>query len=314
MRNTSNNWGCPIQQNAEWDELHTVLLGISTDRGVIPRLAETYDPTTRRTILQNRFPTAEALERSLDSFRAVLEEEGVRVLRPQNVHGVDQIFVRDVGFVIDDQFVVSSMIEDRQREWEGVQPLLGGLKVLQPPTEVHVEGGDVLVLPHALIVGYSDEQEIQKFKTARTNLAALDWLAQQFPNRKVVGCSLIKSDLEVKQNVLHLDCAFMPLGLGHCLLFEEGFKEAGELQRLRDQLGEGAYFLLDSEEMVELRSNLFSIRRDTVVSDLRFARVNEWLRSKGYRVHELDLSPVGALGGLFRCTTLPLYRKNGSNG
>ena len=103
-------------------------------------------------------------------------------------------------------------------------------------------------------------------------------------------------------------------GFGSLPAFEEGFKEAGELQRLRDQLGEGSYFLLDSEEMVELRSNLFSIRRDTVVSDLRFARVNEWLRSKGYRVHELDLSPVGALGGLFRCTTLPLYRKNGSNG
>ena len=73
----------------------------------------------------------------------------VRVLRPQNVHGVDQIFVRDVGFVIDDQFVVSSMIEDRQREWEGVQPLLGGLNVLQPPTEVHVEG-EMCLFSHTL--------------------------------------------------------------------------------------------------------------------------------------------------------------------
>lgn len=314
MHTTSNNFAHPLQQNAEWDELQTVLLGISTDRGAIPQLADAYDPTTRRTILQDRFPSDKALERSLDSFRAVLEEEGVRVLRPKNIHGVDQIFTRDVGFVVDDRFVVSSMIEDRQREWEGVQPLLFSHEVLQPPEEVHVEGGDVLVLPHALIVGYSDEQEMQRFKTARTNRAALDWLRQQFPNRKVVGCQLIKSDHEVEQNVLHLDCGFMPLGLGHCLLFEEGFKNAKELQQLRDELGEVSYLLLDRKEMIELRSNLFSIRRDTVVSDLRFERVNEWLRSEGYRVHELDLSPVGALGGLFRCTTLPLYRKNGSNG
>jgi N-dimethylarginine dimethylaminohydrolase len=264
--------------------------------------------------MQDRFPSDKALERSLNSFQLVLEEEGVCVLRPQNIHGVDQIFARDVGFVVDDRFVVSSMIEDRQREWEGVQPLLGSYEVLQPPGEVHVEGGDVLVLPHALIVGYSDEQEMQRFKTARTNRAALDWLSQQFPNRKVVGCQLIKSDHEVEQNVLHLDCGFMPLGLGHCLLFEEGFKDAEELQQLRDELGEVSYLFLDRKEMIELRSNLFSIRRDSVVSDLRFERVNEWLRSEGYRVHELDLSPVGALGGLFRCTTLPLYRKNGSNG
>lgn len=314
MHTTSNNLAHPLQQYAEWDELQTVLLGISTDRGAIPQLADAYDPTTRRTIMQDRFPSDKALERSLDSFRAVLEEEGVRVLRPKNIHGVDQIFARDVGFVVDDRFVVSSMIEDRQREWEGVQPLLGSYEVLQPPEEVHVEGGDVLVLPHALIVGYSDEQEMQRFKTARTNRAALDWLRQQFPNRKVVGCQLIKSDHEVEQNVLHLDCGFMPLGLGHCLLFEEGFKDPEELQELRDELGEVSYLLLDRKEMIELRSNLFSIRRDTVVSDLRFERVNEWLRSEGYRVHELDLSPVGALGGLFRCTTLPLYRKNGSNG
>ena len=314
MYTTSNNLPHPPQQNAEWDELQTVLLGISTDRGATPQLADAYDPTTRRTILQDRFPSDQALERSLDSFRSVLEEEGVRVLRPQNIHGVDQIFARDVGFVVDDRFVVSSMIEDRQREWEGVQPLLGSYEVLQPPEEVHVEGGDVLVLPHALIVGYSDEQEMQRFKTARTNRAALDWLRQQFPNRKVVGCQLIKSDHEVEQNVLHLDCGFMPLGLGHCLLFEEGFKNAEELQQLRDELGEVSYLFLDRKEMIELRSNLFSIRRDTVVSDLRFERVNKWLRSEGYRVHALDLSPVGALGGLFRCTTLPLYRKNGSNG
>lgn len=314
MHTTSNISDQTIRQNAEWDELRTVVLGISTDRGAVPKLADAYDPTTRRTIMQDRFPSDDALDQSLDSFRAVLEKEGVQVLRPKNVHGVDQIFARDVGFVIDDLLVASSMIKDRKREWEGVAPLLGNLKILQPPAEVRVEGGDVLVLPHALIVGYSDEQEMQQFKTARTNRVALDWLRQQFPNRKVVGCQLIKSDDEVEQNVLHLDCGFMPLGLGHCLLYEEGFKDARELQELRDELGEVGYLILDREEMIELRSNLFSIRPDTVVSDLRFERVNKWLRSEGYRVHELDLSPVGALGGLFRCTTLPLYRKNGSNG
>ena len=47
--------------------------------------------------------------------------------------------------------------------------------------------------------------------------------SKDFPDIQVVGVQLIKDDLDLTKNVLHLDCAFMPLGLGHCIVYKEGF-------------------------------------------------------------------------------------------
>ena len=50
-----------------------------------------------------------------------------------------------MGFVIQDVLVRSKMIEDRAKEWEGVKDLLQGVKGVIPPSDVLIEGGDVLI-------------------------------------------------------------------------------------------------------------------------------------------------------------------------
>ena len=61
--------------------------------------------------------------------------------------------------------------------------------------------------------------------------------------------------------------------------------------------------------MSKLYSNFFSIEKNIVISDKRFHRLNKWLSSVGVKVEKVNYSEVSKLGGLFRCSTLPLIRK-----
>ena len=65
-------------------------------------------------------------------------------------------------------------------------------------------------------------------------------------------------------------------------------------------------FHVNQDEAILLATNLLSIDKHCIVSDKRFTRVNKWLESNGYDIHLVDYSAIGKLGGLLRCSTLPL--------
>ena len=46
-----------------------------------------------------------------------------------------------------------------------------------------------------LFVGYSVEKEFERYQVARTNHLAIDFLRNIFPNKKVIGFELNKSDI-----------------------------------------------------------------------------------------------------------------------
>jgi N-dimethylarginine dimethylaminohydrolase len=60
--------------------------------------------------------------------------------------------------------------------------------------------------------------------------------------------------------------------------------------------------------MAAMQCNLFSITPSQVVSDERFERVNHILRGWGYKVLTVPYRETAKMGGLLRCTTLPLRR------
>ena len=182
-------------------------------------------------------------------------------------------------------------------------------KERNPPSDVLIEGGDVLIAGKKLYVGYSDEETISSYKTARTNEKSLLWLQKIFPDIQVVGVQLIKDDLDVTKNVLHLDCAFMPLGLGHCIVYKEGFYTEEDYRKITADYPMEKIFHVSQEEAILLTTNLLSIDKHCIVSDKRFTRVNKWLESNGYDIHLVDYSAIGKLGGLLRCSTLPLERQ-----
>ena len=67
--------------------------------------------------------------------------------------------------------------------------------------------------------------------------------------------------------------------------------------------------LSSKEEKNNMHSNIFSISPKLVISDKRFSRLNSWLQQKDILVEEINYSEISKMGGLFRCSTLPLIRE-----
>jgi N-dimethylarginine dimethylaminohydrolase len=65
-----------------------------------------------------------------------------------------------------------------------------------------------------------------------------------------------------------------------------------------------------AEEMFEMFPNIFSISPEVVVSDKTFTRMNNHLRNEwGMTVEEIPYREISKMGGLLRCSTMPLVRE-----
>ena len=73
-----------------------------------------------------------------------------------------------------------------------------------------------------------------KFKVARTNFEAVKNIQDLFPEMKVMGFELFKSDENKDDNTLHLDCCFQPVGKNMAILHKAGFLIETEYEWLRD--------------------------------------------------------------------------------
>ena len=121
---------------------------------------------------------------------------------------------------------------------------------------------------------------------------------------------LNKSNTDPKKNILHLDCCFQPVGSLYAIIHREGFSDSSQLNDLINDFGSDNCFFIDSAEMSEMMCNIFSINKSTVVSDIRFQRLNNWMISRGIKVETLSFKEISKQEGLLRCSTLPLNRSS----
>ena len=294
----------------EWASLRKMVVGIGISMGGVPDLADAYDPKSKEHIAAGTFPREEDVSAELNALVRLLEDVGIEVLRPHNIDGLNQVFARDVGVVIEDKLVVTGMIADRAQEWDGIVPLLQNTPAshrLVAPPGVRVEGGDVMPMDGELWVGYSPKQDFDRFTTSRTNEAALDWLSDQFPDWNVRGFALTKSDEDPRANALHLDCCLSVMGGGEAILHANGFREESDLKWLRERFGDRR-LEVDAEQMYHMQCNLISIDPQHVVSCPGFESVNAQLQAWGYHVTTTPMQETAKMEGLLRCVTLPLHR------
>lgn len=297
----------------EYDQLRTVILGSANSCGGRPHLDDAYDPKTKEHIINGSFPYDEDMVEEVEYLSKVLKKYNVEVLRPSEIENLNQIFTRDLCFVIDEKLVSPTIIRERLKEQEGLQIHLDKIPNSQKiiaPENVHIEGGDVIIHNEYIFIGYAKEEDFYNYKTARTNEAGLEFIKKSFPNKKVIGFELNKSDYIPLENALHLDCCFQPLGLGHALIFEDGFRNWADLEILRDIFSPEKLIKVTRQEMYDMNCNVFSIAPDVVVSERGFIRVNERLQSLGYKVEEVPYYQISKQEGLLRCSTLPLKRSN----
>jgi N-dimethylarginine dimethylaminohydrolase len=279
--------------------------------GAPPNIQDLYDPTSKKHLLAGTFPKKAALQRALADLERIFLRYGVTVLRPDNVVDCNQIFARDLGFVVGDIFVRANIIPHREKELAGLTSLLAQIPSSQQlifSNEVHVEGGDVIVHNEYIYVGISTRPDYAKLLTARTNKAAAAALQQAFPSKKVKAFELNKSNTIPHENALHLDCCFQPVGRNLALTCPEGFADMDAYNWLVTHFGDTNIFEVSAVEMSQMMCNVVSISPTVVVSNTSFIRLNTWLRQRGITVEEVDFDEIGKQGGLFRCVTLPLFR------
>ncbi len=293
----------------EWAPIHAVMVGTGIGMGDAPTKKEIYDPQSLQHVLNNTYPSEDEVTKELDELALLLENHGAVVTRPDLV-GVNQVFTRDIAMVIDNRMILTHMVEDRKKEQAGLKSTLQANlgSSITPPANVKIEGGDVLVMPGELWVGYSKASDFDRFTTARTNEAGINWLQDQFPNRKVRGFELQKSDLNPLKNSLHLDCCLAPLGMGHVIYYPGGFKNPEDLLWIQEQYPKESRLELSAREMANMECNFFSITPNKVISSLGFDRTKDQMKHWGYQVIEVNLSETAKMGGLIRCSTMPLRR------
>ena len=297
----------------ETDRLKAVILGTAVSNGATPTLEEAYDPKSAEHIKAGTYPIEKDMVAEMDAFAAVLQKYGVQVYRPEIIRDCNQIFTRDIGFVIDDVFIKANILPDRQAEFQAIEYIVKQMnpdKVVTPPEEVHIEGGDVMPWNEHIFIGTYKGDDYKEQVTARTNMAGVVFIQKLFPHKKVKEFDLVKSKTEARDNALHLDCCFQPVGKNKAIIYKGGFRSEADYQYLVDIFGAENLFHIEREEMYEMNSNVFSISPEVVVSEKHFTRLNAWLRAQGFTVEEIPYSEISKQEGLLRCSTLPLLRDN----
>jgi N-dimethylarginine dimethylaminohydrolase len=176
----------------------------------------------------------------------------------------------------------------------GLLPILdeiGTQHVIKVPDDVLLEGGDVIVDNGRIFVGLSQ----------RTRQEGVAYLACHFPQFEVVPVPL--KQLADGENVLHLDCSFVPVGPRSALIYPDG------LAAMPAVIAEQYDFIeVTKAEQQILATNVLSISPTQVIARQRTSRVNAEMRQRGLEVIELPFEDPPKTGGSFRCCSLPLWR------
>lgn len=297
----------------ETSRLRAVVLGQPGSLGAIPALEKTFDAKTFESVSLGIYPAEEAVYKEMNAFEKVLQKYNVQVFRPWTLENCNQVFARDVAFVIDDKIINSNIIPDREDEKEAYEVIYDQIsynKIYNLPEKAHVEGGDVVLFNDIVFVGVYTHPDYSQLKTARTNLYAFNFLKEICPEKTFIPVELKKHDTNPREGVLHLDCTFMPVDNGKAVIYKEGFANKADYYRIVDIFGQHNLFEITQEEMYHMNTNIFSISPSVVVSEEHFTRLNNHMENNwGLTVERVPYFEISKMGGLLRCSTMPLVRE-----
>jgi len=295
----------------ETSRLRAVVLGTAKSNGPIPTIEEAYDPKSVEHIKAGTYPKEEDMIKEMEAVAEVLKKYDVEVFRPKIIENYNQIFSRDIAFVIDDKMIKANILPDRDREIEAIEhvwqqvPKENRIKL---PEYCHVEGGDVMPWNNYIFIGTYSGEDYSDHITARTNMDAVIAIQELFPEKTVKSFELRKHNTDPRENALHLDCCFQPIGKDKAIIHKNGFLVESEYDWLVNFFGKENIFEITKDEMYNMNSNIFSISEEVIISERNFTRLNTWLRENGFTVEEVPYAEIAKQEGLLRCSTMPLVR------
>jgi len=141
----------------ETSRLRAVVLGTAISCGPTPKAEDAYDPKSLEHILAGTYPVEDEMIEEMEALDRVFHKYGVHVYRPAILEDCNQIFARDIAFVIEDKIFKSNILPDREEER------------IVLPDEYHMEGGDVMPWNDYIFIGTYTKEDYPAYITARTN-------------------------------------------------------------------------------------------------------------------------------------------------
>ena len=300
-----------VKVDNEYSALKSVILGLAEDMGDPPKVFDVYDPRSLYHIKNNSYPSEVDVKKDVESFYKILIKHNVDVLRPDNIKNCNQVFARDLGFTISNIFFQSNIVPNREEELVGVSGIINNLDagVVKLPDYMHIEGGDVVIHNDKLFIGTYSGKDYSELITARTNQESISYLEKMIPSKEIMSINIKKSNTDVFENVLHLDCCFQPIGKRKAIICPDSFVNKSDVEYLIGYFGKKNTYLAYGQEAYMLISNLLVISPEVIVSDKRFSKINTWLERNDFLVEKISYKNVSKMSGLFRCSTLPLLRE-----
>jgi N-dimethylarginine dimethylaminohydrolase len=117
----------------------------------------------------------------MDAFYEVLQKYNVTIFRPELIADYNQIFTRDIGFVIDG-ILLNRIFCLSERELDAIQYVIDqidAMKVVRPPDEVH-RRRDVMLWDDHIFIGTYKGSDYKDYITARTNREGVQFIKSCF--------------------------------------------------------------------------------------------------------------------------------------
>lgn len=230
----------------------------------------------------------------VESLAALLRAREVDVLQTPVIDGcIGQLFTRDIAFAVGKTlFLANPERSDRRREVGSLAALAARCDDVVPLRAGGIEGGDVAVLPDAVLVGLGEKTEPAALRELEAALAERDVRKQVVPIELAM------------EGVIHLDCVFNAVAPDLALVFPPAIA-AASLAALHERF---ELIEMSLAETCDVRINTLSLGPRAIVLHAGSDRLAAILDRRGFEVIALDYDEVGKAFGAFRCTTLPLRR------
>ena len=223
-----------------------------------------------------------------NSFINLISREGFKVQLLDPIYGENQVFTRDVAFVIGDTLFISKMSNnERIEETKALEKYIKNHNLKVYRMENKIEGGDVIVYENYIFIGLSK----------RTTLEAIKEL-KEYINEYNMGYEIIEISFN-KEKMLHLDCVFNILGKDKCIISDYLDDKDKIKKRIK------TCYNIDKKTSEELGANIVALDDGRILTSNKI--VFDMLKKADFEVFYLDYSEILKAGGGFTCSTLYFY-------
>lgn len=224
-----------------------------------------------------------------EQYNNFMISEGVNVQFLDPIYGSNQVFTRDVGFVIDDVMFIAKMSnEERENEPRALKKYIKKHHSKIYEMKNNIEGGDVIIHDNYIFIGLSK----------RTNMEAVNEL-KGYIEENNMNYEIITIKFN-KEKMLHLDCVFNILDKDECIISEYLYDK----EKIEKIISKRIY--IDKETSEELGTNIVCLGERKIITSNK--KVFKLLKENDFNVFYMDYSEILKGGGGFTCSTLPIYR------